>query len=61
MNKNDKNQNLLSAIGEIDDKFIVEAAEYKRKRQKRFIVPVIAACLSIFFVLVITLPLAVII
>ena len=59
MSEKNKNEYLLSVIGEIDDKFIVEAAEYKKKRKKLFIVPVLAACLSLFFVLVVTLPLAV--
>ena len=60
MNKNEKSQYLLSMVGEIDDAILTEAASYKRRRKKTFIIPVIAACLSVVMVLSMALPLAVI-
>ena len=59
MNKNEKSQYLLSMVGEIDDAILIEAASYKRRRKKTFIIPVIAACLSVVMVLSMALPLAV--
>ena len=59
MNKNEKSQYLLSMVGEIDDAILTEAASYKRRRKKTFIIPVIAACLSVVMVLSMALPLAV--
>ena len=60
MNKNEKSQYLLSMVGEIDDSILNEAASYKRRRKKTFLIPVLAACLSAIMILVMALPLAVI-
>ena len=60
MNKNEKSQYLLSMIGEIDDSILHEAASYKRRRKRVFLIPVLAACLSVVMVLSMALPLAVI-
>ena len=59
MNKNEKSQYLLSMVGEIDDAILTEAASYKRKRKKTFVIPMIAACLSGVMVLTMAMPLAV--
>ena len=61
MNKNEKSQYLLSMVGEIDDAILTEAASYKRRRKKTFIIPVIAACLSVVMVISTALPLAAVI
>ena len=60
MNKNEKSQYLLSMVGEIDDSILNEAASYRRRRKKSFLIPVLAACLSVVMVLMMALPLAVI-
>ncbi len=60
MNKNEKSQYLLSMVGEIDDSILHEAASYKRRRKRVFLIPVLAACLSVVMVLSMALPLAVI-
>ena len=60
MNKNQKSQYLLSMVGEIDDSILNEAASYKCRRKKNFLIPVLAACLSVVIVLMMALPLAVI-
>ena len=60
MNKNEKSQYLLSMVGEIDDAILTEAASYKRRRKRVFLIPVLAACLSVVMVLSMALPLAVI-
>lgn len=60
MNKNEKSQYLLSMVGEIDDSILNESVSYKRSRKKSFLLPVLAACLSIIMVLMMALPLAVI-
>ena len=59
MNKNEKSQYLLSMVGEIDDAILTEAASYKRRRKRVFLIPVLAACLSVVMVLSMALPLAV--
>ena len=60
MNKNEKSQYLLSMVGEIDDSILNESVSYKRSRKKSFLLPVLAACLSLIMVLMMALPLAVI-
>lgn len=61
MKKNQKTEKLFSAVGDIDDIFLAEAASYKRKRKKYFIIPLIAACLAFAIMATSALSLAVII
>ena len=50
MNKDQKTEYLFSAIGEIDDRFLEEAVSYRRPaRRKKYWIPVLAACLAVFF------------
>ncbi|MBQ4090943.1 MAG: hypothetical protein IJC64_01360 [Clostridia bacterium] len=56
-NKDRKIEELLSAIGEIDDDLLHEAQTYRVARRISFNVKALAACLAIAFVLAIALPL----
>lgn len=60
MNKNQKTEYLFSAIGEIDDRLLEEAISYRRPSRKRnYWIPVLAACLVVFFAVTSTMTLAV--
>lgn len=60
MSKNQKAEYLFSAIGEIDDRLLEEAVSYRRPaRRKKYWIPVLAACLAVFFAISSTLTLAV--
>ena len=60
MNKDQKTEYLFSAIGEIDDRLLEEAVSYRRPaRRKKYWIPVLAACLAVFFAISSTLTLAV--
>ena len=60
MNKNQKTEYLFSAIGEIDDRLLEEAISYRRPSRKRnYWIPVLAACLAVFFAVTSTMTLAV--
>ena len=61
MNKDQKNEYLFSAIGEIDDRFLEEAISYRHpSRKKKYWIPVLAACLAVFFAIFSSLSFAVV-
>ena len=55
--KEKKAQDLLSAIGEIDDELLYEAQIYRRTRKRKFNYGMLAACLALVFIIAIALPL----
>lgn len=57
MNREQKTNDLLIAIGEIDDAFIHEATTYRRARKRSFKIAPIAACLALAVVLAVAMPL----
>lgn len=53
--KKKKTEYLLSEIGGIDDKYLLEAESYKAKRKRRIPLSAIAACLVVCFTVVIVM------
>ena len=61
MNKYQKTEYLFSAIGEVDDRLLEEALRYRPARKRRYWIPVLAACLSVFLLLSATVALSVVV
>ena len=62
MNRYQKAEYLFAAIGEIDDSLLAEAEAYRpARRKRRYWIPVLAACLAVFFTVSAMMPLAVVV
>ena len=51
-NRKEKLEYLFDVIGEIDDKLLNEALEYKPARKRQYNLGLIAACLAVFVAIV---------
>ncbi len=61
MNRDKKTEYLLSSIGEIDDILLAEAENYRAKKKKHFLIPLIAACLAFAIMATTALSLSIVI